>query len=440
MYMLKKNAFLLVASVFLVVFIVTSNIVRAADSTSPNLKKLAEDRPCEYACVTNNSEYTAASKNWNELYMSYVNASNKCKEGSGYEMDLGCLESVNSKHLSGIDQAKNKSWEVYNRVLSQCESQCQNKNNTTVSEKSGEGVSIDKSPDSALGKWFDTKAKTDIKIAKGTYVTINGKKMLLTKGVELKPGAVIEIEEEGGQAMFTLSTGEVISLLGKGTKIEIISPDSVTKKEWKSALERFIDDRIEEIRGEEGRRGRSPRNYTTVHSGSMVFKYETGGKKGLWNFGLGRTQADDEDQGPGSVFFNRVIDQDENTGEMIAVMFDNYSTVEYINDSETNMAEVKVYEGEVIGYAINLDTSEREEIIRVATGEKISFSIDNNIATQITKSGFDPSEKSEAMLALEEAEKKPFYTMIGATTVVVVLGLIILVFVLIKKKVGRKRK
>jgi len=99
-----------------------------------------------------------------------------------------------------------------------------------------------------------------------------------------------------------------------------------------------------------------------------------------------------------------------------------------------------VYEGEVIGYAINLDTSEREEIIRVATGEKISFSIDNNIATQITKSGFDPSEKSEAMLALEEAEKKPFYTMVGATIVVVVLGLIILVFVLIKKKVGRKRK
>jgi len=150
------------------------------------------------------------------------------------------------------------------------------------------------------------------------------------------------------------------------------------------------------------------------------FKYETGDKKGLWNFSLGRTQEDDEDQGPGSVFFNRVIDQDENTGEIIAVMFDNYSTVEYINDSETNMAEVKVYEGEVIGYAINLDTSEREEIIRATTGEKISFSIDNNIATQITKSGFDPSEKSEAMLALEEAEKKPFYTMVGATIVVVV--------------------
>jgi len=370
---------------------------------------------CEYDCLMNNKEFSAILDESSKVTVAYLDASKSCKTGKGYEINFECQEKINAIHEPKMDAVRARVQEKYREFLPLCEKKC-------------DGSGIDIIPDNEnkqnkLSQWFNQKAKTDIKVSTGAFITIDGEKVPFTKNVELKPGAVIEIEEDNGEAIFALPTGEFINISGKGTKVEIVSPDSVTQEEWKNVLNRYTQEQEDKQAQEGTRYGTTIRKSLTIHSGSMVFKYETGHKKGLWNWSINDAQGDDS--ASGSVFFTRVIDRDENNNQMVAAMFDNHSTVEYIKDPMTNTVLAKVYEGEAIAYIIDLTTSDRQEVARAATGEAISFTInDSGQATDFKTGTFNIKDKSGAVTNLEKSLNKGKYLTIGLI-IIAITGTII---------------
>jgi len=110
---------------------------------------------------------------------------------------------------------------------------------------------------------------------------------------------------------------------------------------------------------------------------------------------------------------------------MVAAMFDNHSTVEYIKDPMTNTVLAKVYEGEAIAYIIDLTTSDRQEVARAATGEAISFTInDSGQATDFKTGTFNIKDKSGAVTNLEKSLNKGKYLTIGLI-IIAITGTII---------------
>ena len=138
-----------------------------------------------------------------------------------------------------------------------------------------------------------------------------------------------------------------------------------------------------------------------------MIKYQTGDRTGYWGQNVSEHEGESgtrERGGPG-VSFARVLKEGEE-GEIVAAMFENNSSVEYVYDVEGNTAEVKVHKGEVIVYRLDLETGESEEVIKAMTGEVLSLAIEEyeagDKAEGITKSEFDSGEKSEAVKNLEK--------------------------------------
>lgn len=242
-------------------------------------------------------------------------------------------------------------------------------------------------------KEVEWKAKVHSKV-ENTYVIVDGKRVPLTDGFALRPGMVVETGAEGGQALFSYNEGRIL-LQGKGSRIKLMMVDELEKDEWDKVM-----------------RGQTRPQMMLLQSGSMVVKYEAGGKEGYWMGGQEREDITGEivlvevqQDSSGSRKAERDDDEDDYgiISAITGLLFDNHSVVEYNYDEEKGELEVKVYEGEAGVYKADSKAGKREETAKIKAGEKMSFKLaefGQGTDEEMVKSEFDVKEKSEAVKSL----------------------------------------
>lgn len=300
-----------------------------------------------------------------------------------------------------------------------------------------------------VGEEKDVEWKTDILGMNNAYVIVDGKREPLTNEMVLEPGMTIETEGEDGLAVFTTSSGEHIRLQGDGTRVTLMTTDTVEDNQWKEVLDQYTERRAEGSpsfdRNDPNRlKTRTP--VTMMQSGQMVVKYETGdGKEGWWNAAFRRDHFEDTKVSSVGFARNEYFDHRGNavTGiedsDPVELVVENHSLVEYLYEGDE--ITIKVYEGEAVGYRINLVSGENEEVARVKAGESLVISVDKYRTGSgdagMVKGEFNVSEKSEGVLVMEKAGEKEKILRLG-----IIAGVAVLVGIsgwwIIKKRKGKR--
>lgn len=301
-------------------------------------------------------------------------------------------------------------------------------------EKSGVVVTGDEERD----PW-----NTNVLGMNNAYVIVDGKRESFVDGMELQPGMTLETEGEDGYLVFTTSSGEHIRLQGDGTRVTLMTTDTVEDGEWKEVLDQYTT-RKRAITGardlDKANPLRSRTPVTVMQSGQMVVKYESGGSSGWWNAAFRRDHL--VDSGGNSVGFARNVYSDY-TGETVKgiedsdpveLAFENHSLVEYLySDGEI---EVKVYEGEAVGYRIDLKSGENKEVIRVKAGESVKILVDEYQAGSgkegLVKGEFDLSQEPEGVKELKKLSQNKTSSLLLAGGGI--LGVLVILYIFKKKR------
>lgn len=209
------------------------------------------------------------------------------------------------------------------------------------------------------------------------YVIVDGVKKELTNGMVLEPGMEIETEGDDGLAVFTTSTGEHIRLQGN-SKVTLMTTEIVEDKEWKEILDQYTRRGVESLSGsrQAGKEEfKQRRPVTVMQAGQMVVKYESGGRKGWWNAAFKKDY--DVDSEGSAVGFAGGLKVDPVSGkerqEPVQMIVENYSEVEYVHNGEK--VDIKVNEGEVVVYRIDLEIKENVELGKISSGEKAELDL-----------------------------------------------------------------